>query len=72
MIILTGIERSSTLSGEGQFIFSGPNEFIQQHSRKVAEFLEGKGGGKGGLYQGKANAKKLQQIESTRTFLESL
>ncbi|CAB4004576.1 Alanyl-tRNA editing Aarsd1 [Paramuricea clavata] len=41
--------------GSGQFLLAGPETAVAQLGSKVAELLEGKGGGKKGRFQGKAN-----------------
>nr|XP_033773693.1 alanyl-tRNA editing protein Aarsd1-B-like isoform X1 [Geotrypetes seraphini] len=51
LIFLTvGDEKTS-----GLFLLAGPNELVEKLGPRVAELLEGKGAGKRGRFQGKAN-----------------
>lgn len=44
------------LTGRGVFLLAGPAETVAEHGPAVAAVLEGRGGGRGGIYQGKAEA----------------
>lgn len=44
------------LTGRGVFLLAGPAETVAKHGPAVAAMLEGRGGGRGGIYQGKAEA----------------
>jgi len=46
--------RRVLLGGDGVFLLSGPDEWVSTHGPSIAAELEGKGGGRGGRYQGKA------------------
>lgn len=39
---------------EGQFLFVGPDDILNTVGKKVAEIMEGRGGGRKGRFQGKA------------------
>ncbi|XP_070536570.1 alanyl-tRNA editing protein Aarsd1-like [Ptychodera flava] len=51
--------------GAGLFLLSGPADLISEAGPKIAEILDGKGAGKNGRYQGKANnLKKRKDAEA--------
>jgi len=56
-------------SGEGMFLISGPEQFINQHAKGIATLLEGKGGGRKGIFQGKA--KNLTNLSCVKAYLET-
>lgn len=47
--------------GPGQFLLVGEEKQVSQIGPKIASVLEGKGGGKKGRYQGKANTLKARK-----------
>ncbi len=49
LCVLTGGE------GEGVFLVVGPEDVVQRRGPELAALFEGRGGGRGGRYQGKAN-----------------
>jgi misacylated tRNA(Ala) deacylase len=40
---------------QGPFVLSGPEEVVSRLGPQIANVLDGKGGGRKGRYQGKAN-----------------
>ncbi|XP_077993636.1 alanyl-tRNA editing protein Aarsd1-B-like [Glandiceps talaboti] len=54
--------------GAGLFVLSGPADLISEVAPKVAEILDGKGAGKNGKYQGKAN--KLSKKKEAEALLK--
>lgn len=44
------------LTGQGVFLLAGPAETVAERGPAVAAALKGRGGGRGGIYQGKAEA----------------
>jgi len=62
LFLTTGEER-----GPGLFLLSGPESDVKILGPKVAEILDGKGAGKGGRFQGKAN--KLQKSSDVEKLL---
>jgi len=53
--------------GSGVFVLAGPADLVASLGPRVAEQLEGRGGGAGALYQGKAAA-----LDRRRAALELL
>ncbi|KAH9107564.1 hypothetical protein LEN26_014255 [Aphanomyces euteiches] len=51
--------------GEGFFLLTGPDDFVSQNGKTVASLLDGKGGGRKGVFQGKAKSltKLLEVLE---------
>ncbi|KAF3704583.1 Alanyl-tRNA editing protein Aarsd1 Alanyl-tRNA synthetase domain-containing protein 1 [Channa argus] len=54
--------------GPGLFLLAGPSEQVTKMGPRVLEMLQGKGAGKNGRFQGKANS--LAQREEVATFLQ--
>ena len=52
-VLLTTIGGGEGAGTEGVFMLSGPDELVAATSAAVAAALDGRGGGKGGRYQGK-------------------
>ncbi|KAF0701087.1 Aste57867_8384 [Aphanomyces stellatus] len=56
-------------TGEGFFLLTGPEAFVTAHGKTVAAQLEGKGGGRKGVFQGKAKA--LANVPAVHAFLQA-
>lgn len=46
----------SQAQDEGIFLLAGPAAFVTQHGKQLAQVIDGKGGGRNGVFQGKAKA----------------
>lgn len=56
---------------EGMFLLAGPAPFIMQHGKDVVQVIDGKGGGgKNGIFQGKA--KGLSKLDDLAAKLKAL
>ncbi|XP_074653465.1 alanyl-tRNA editing protein Aarsd1-A-like [Tubulanus polymorphus] len=57
--------------GQGMFLIDGPVEHVSELAPRIAELLDGKGAGKNGRFQGKAN-KLSKSIEAEKLVTELL
>lgn len=61
------------LAAGGSFLLAGPEKFILQHSRDVVQVIDGKGGGgKFGIFQGKAEGLTEAKVQTLAAKLEEL
>lgn len=59
---------SSESAGDGLFLLAGPPDFVASAGAELADILEGRGGGRPGRYQGRANA--IQRRDRAVDYLE--
>ncbi|EQC27172.1 hypothetical protein SDRG_14975 [Saprolegnia diclina VS20] len=57
-------------SGEGAMVLAGPEAFVAAEAKTVAGLLDGKGGGRKGLFQGKV--KNVGNLDAVRAHLATL
>jgi misacylated tRNA(Ala) deacylase len=57
----------------GQFILQGPQALVAETGKQVAELLQGKGGGRGNTFQGRAGSFKRRNevVELLRAQIRS-
>lgn len=61
------------LAAGGSFLLAGPEKFIMQHSRDAVQVIDGKGGGgKFGIFQGKASDLTEAKVQALAAKLEEL
>lgn len=61
---------SQAQENEGIFLLAGPAAFIAQHGKQLAQVINGKGGGRNGVFQGKAKA--LGRLDEMVAMLKEL
>ncbi|OQR96416.1 alanyl-tRNA synthetase domain-containing protein 1 [Achlya hypogyna] len=59
-----------TKAGDGAMVLSGPEAFVAAEAKTIAGLLDGKGGGRNGLFQGKV--KRLGNLPAVLEHLEQL
>lgn len=60
----------SQAQDEGIILLAGPAAFIAQHGKQLAQLIDGKGGGRNGVFQGKAKA--LDNLDAMVTRVKEL